>query len=285
MRSITKMLLEYQKNLHRSVAPTIVANTPMDGANDSSSAKSRNRGRLGIIIIAVLLLAAAAVALLQRDELPPPPPEASVPVKLSMLVGTQPGQSVSGNPVVPPPSVLITDDAGRPSRNQPVSVRVEPGDFVEGSEVEVVTDSEGRAVFDALVLAKAGAYRLAFSAPGCEPASSASFVVRFGPPRKMSIVAEPGDGIAGSVLAGNPSVLVADLAGNPVPGVDVDVSLAPGVAGTLGGRTTVPTDAQGLAVFDDLVITETGSDYRLDFTARATGVNGVTSAPFALTNS
>jgi hypothetical protein len=100
----------------------------------------------------------------------------------------------------------------------------------------------------------------------------------------LSVVREPQSGTAGTALSGEPSVKVTDEAGNPVPGINVDARLD--AAGEAADKiATAPTDVEGLAVFPDIVIPAPGAEYRLNFKARAAGVNDVVSAPFNLTNS
>jgi 5-hydroxyisourate hydrolase-like protein (transthyretin family) len=207
-----------------------------------------------------------------------------VPVEPSIVLTTEPRQSVSGGQLTPVPAVQVTDSKGSPVSGAVVSVSVEPAAFTQGSKMQVTTDAEGRAVFDSLSISKAGAYRLEFSADGYRPARSADFVVRFGIPRVLSVVREPQSGTAGTALSGEPAVKVTDEAGNPVPGINVDVLLeAPGAdTSTLA---TVPTNADGLAVFSDLVIPGVGDGLRLKFDARAAGVNDAVSGPFSVTQS
>jgi 5-hydroxyisourate hydrolase-like protein (transthyretin family) len=237
----------------------------------------------------VVILALASLigwAVFFRQAPPSPSPTASVAagpvVEPALRIAVQPEQSESGRQVRPAPSVVVTDDQGRPVAGAVVSASVEPASFADGSVVEVTTDGEGRAVFDSLLLAQAGAYRLAFTSAGYDTAHSSEFVVRFGPPRLMAVVREPQTGAAGAPIPGEPAVRVTDEAGNPVPDVNVEVTSEEGVIA--GGRTTVPTDAQGMAVFSDLVIPRAGADYRLKFNARAAGVEDALSSPFSLTN-
>lgn len=238
----------------------------------------------GFFVIAFILVVAA---LLFSWHAPTPAAPDTVAAQVPMVeplmaVAVQPEQSVSGSKVSPAPAVVVTDERGRPVAGATVMAAVEPGTFADGSVTEAKTDDEGKAVFDSLRVAKAGAYRLSFSAAVFAPVRSAEFVVRFGIPRVLSLVREPQSGAAGAPVPGEPTVRVTDDAGNPVPGVNVDAVLeAPGSAGKLA---TVPTDVEGLAVFSDIVITAPGSDYRLKFDARAAGVNDVVTPPFNLTN-
>jgi 5-hydroxyisourate hydrolase-like protein (transthyretin family) len=236
-----------------------------------------------LVLALALLIGALLYTRMASAPVVPPPSVAEVPtVEPSLNISVQPEQSVSGNQVSPAPSVVLTDEHGRPAAGAVVSASVEPGTFADGSVAEAKTDAEGKAVFDSLRVSQAGAYHLTFSAAGYAPARSAEFVVRFGIPRVLTLVREPRSGAVGAPVQGEPAVRVTDDAGNPVPGVNVDALLE--VPGSDGKLATVPTDVEGLAVFSDIVIPAPGTDYRLKFDARAAGVNDVVSTPFNLTN-
>jgi 5-hydroxyisourate hydrolase-like protein (transthyretin family) len=261
-------------------------------SNHHDAAITAHRGRR-MLTASLLIIAFAALvgwAFFYR-ALPPPPSASPVTnsatsplVEHALSVTVEPEQSVSGRQVRPAPSVILTDDQGRPVAGAVVSASIEPPSFADGSVAEATTDEEGRAVFDSLVVAQAGAYRLAFTSTGYDTARSAEFVVRFGIPRVLTVVREPLHGAAGAPVAGEPSVRITDDAGNPVPGINVDARLE--AAGTAAEKiATSPTDDQGVAVFTDIVIPAPGADYRLKFKARAAGVNDAVSTPFNLTNS
>ena len=250
-----------------------------------------SRGGWRVIVGTLVIIAFAFLigwVLSSRPPLPLPTPDASVAaapsVEPALSIAVQPEQSVSGRQVRPAPSIVLTDNQGRPVAGAVVSASVEPSSFADGSVAEVTTDAEGRAVFDSLVLAQAGAYCLAFSSAGYDTARSSEFVVRFGIPRVLTMVREPTGGAAGAPLPGEPTVRVTDNAGNPVPGINVDAILETSGA-SADKLATAQTNAEGLAVFPDIVIPAPGSSYRLKFSARAAGINHVLSAPFDLTNS
>jgi len=258
-------------------------------SSSGQSAPSTSGDTKGSVIawaLGLLLAAVIAVTFFFRGNIgsQPSAQTALSPVEPSITVTTQPRQSVSGGQLTPVPVVQVTDSKGSPVSGAVVAVSVEPAQFTQGCKLQVTTDAEGRAIFDSLSISKAGAYRLDFSADGYRPARSADFVVRFGIPRVLSVVREPQSGTAGTSLPGDPAVKVTDEAGNPVPGINVDVLLeAPGAGSSK--LATVPTDADGLAVFSDLVIPGAGDGLRLKFDARAAGVQDTLSGPFNLTNS
>lgn len=203
----------------------------------------------------------------------------------SLNIEMEPRESVSGRALQPVPAVVLTDAKGRPAVGVVVQAVLQSGSLAPESVAQATTDSAGRATFDALKVEKTGAYRLDFSAAGYPAAQTAEFVVRFGIPRVLTLVREPQGGAAGAPVGGDPAVRVTDEAGNPIPGIDVDVLLEQPTGAQPGKLARVRSNGEGLAVFSDLVVPAPGSDYRLRFEARAAGVNNVLSSPFSLTNS
>lgn len=198
-------------------------------------------------------------------------------------IAVEPRQSVAGELLSPAPAVSVLDDRNQPVAGVMVTVSLNGEALMQGSTAEATTDDKGRATFDNLRIAQAGAYRLAFSAPGFDTATSAEFVVRFGPPRRMDFVHEPGSGLKGKPISGPPAVRVTDAAGNPVPGINVEVMAIAGTDET-PVLSTIMTDNDGSAVFGYLMVPGVGGECRLKFDARAAGVNDLISTPFVLTN-
>src|SRR5262249_55107013 len=82
---------------------------------------------------------------------------------------------------------------------------------------------------------------------------------------KVDFVKGPSNGTAGTVLAPPVTVQVQDASGKAVSGpftVTLTLGTNPGNA-TLGGTTTVTTDASGLATFSDLKVSSPGLGYTL----------------------
>ena len=271
----------------------------MRSSNDTSNGSAiASRGGWRVIfgalaIIALVSLVGWAVFLRPIPPLPASPAApASGPVagetsdsSPSLNIQVEPRQTVSGNALEPVPAVVLTDAKGRPAAGVVVQAVLQSGSFAPGSVAEATTDSTGRATFNALTVEKAGAYRLDFSANGYPAAQTAEFVVRFGTPRVLILVREPQGGDAGAPVGGDPAVRVTDQAGNPIPGIDVDVLLEPATGAPTGKLARIRSDGEGLAVFSDIVVPSPGTGYRLRFEARAAGVNNVLSSPFSLTNS
>lgn len=235
-------------------------------------------------LVLVFGLIGAAALLLRPENAVQPVAGVETSIEPCIKIEVAPRQSVSGNDLQPSPSVVVLDDRGRPAAGVVVSAVLSSGALAPAVVDRATTDSEGKALFDSLKVDKAGAFRLAFTADGFQPAETAEFVVRFGIPRVLTIVREPSSGAAGLPVAGEPAVRITDEAGNPVPGVNIDALLeSADIADSK--LATVPTNAEGLAVFSDVIIPLPGSNYRLKFDARAAGVKDVISSPFNLTNS
>lgn len=212
------------------------------------------------------------------------PGEVATPAPRNEIVITQhPRQTMSGRAIKPHPAVQVFGRWGRPASGVAVRVTPSPGQFEPTSVTEVMTDAEGRAVFDNLFIAQADAiYRLQFSAEGYEPVTSKQFNIVFGPPRKMSLLSQPMNSVAGQPLEGGVAILLTDAAGNPVPNVNVRVSPQPEGVVISSGETISATDNRGIAVFPELVIEEPTSLCQLVFECLAAGVNPVTSETFAV---
>ncbi len=99
-------------------------------------------------------------------------------------------------------------------------------------------------------------------------------------PAEMSVVEQPTATWApqqGGRIDPAPAVRVRDAAGTPLPGQEVSARLAVGGFAD-GSRTTVTTDHEGIARFDDLLIVEPAEDERIVFSVE--GVDDVRSDPF-----
>jgi hypothetical protein len=193
----------------------------------------------------------------------------------------QPMQSVSGESISPHPVVQVigTDGSGLPGVK--VVARLNSGDFAEESRTELVTDASGIATFSELLIDPSQpSYVVRFIAEDFGEVATKEFNVRFGPPRKMTVLNEPLDSLVGQTIEGSPSVLVTDMAGNPVRGVNVMVSAKTAEPFVLEGSKVAQTDNAGIAIFDDLVSPNPASNCRLHFDPAVAGVNSVESQTF-----
>ena len=121
----------------------------------------------------------------------------------------------------------------------------------------VATDASGIASFtDLKITGSVGTFQLNFTAPSLEGIRGDAVEVKAGPPETLFILQQPSAQTReGVVLAEQPIIELRDASGNPakVAGVVVTVSIALG-AESLEGTRSVPTNADGQAVFTDLAI-------------------------------
>ncbi len=147
--------------------------------------------------------------------------------------------------VSPTPAVLVTDQFGNPVSGVTVTFAATAanGSVTGGS---VATNGTGVATVGSFKLSTAARTdTLTASAPGLP---SVSFIVTAGADVPNTAAKNGGDGqtaAAGSTLPTNPSVLVKDQYGNPVPGFAVTFVVATGGGAVTGGNAT--TNASGIA--------------------------------------
>jgi len=112
--------------------------------------------------------------------------------------------------------------------------------------------------------------------------SSSAFSVAQGPPNKLEIELQPGDGKGGESLMQQPVIKVVDLSGNFNPDVSGSVISAAidangGVVGQLTGDLSVEV-VQGKAQFANLVVDKAGELYTFVFSSP--GLTALSSNPF-----
>jgi len=84
-----------------------------------------------------------------------------------------------------------------------------------------------------------------------------------GEPNLLVIISQPESSVAGNPIANTPAVRVSDEFGNNIPGLDIDVTEQDG-QNFASGTDRISTNSQGVAEFNDLVITDAGR-YNLVF--------------------
>src|SRR5207249_12224844 len=106
-----------------------------------------------------------------------------------------------------------------------------------------------------------------FSSTGLTSATSSNVVLDGGPPANIAVNTQPTSALDKEVFdpTDQPVVTVTDAGGNVSPRALVTASIGSGT-GTLQGRDTATTDANGVARFTDLGISGAGSQ-TLEFTA------------------
>ncbi|MEY7848955.1 Ig-like domain-containing protein [Natrarchaeobius sp. A-rgal3] len=187
-------------------------------------------------------------------------------------VDGQPGTTAAGEPIAGPPTVSVTDAAGDPVYGVDVTATVVDGS-VDGGTETVPTDWVGTATFDDLSIEAPGEYELEFSIDDADSdvadgdsARTDRFTVEPGPADSVIADAHPtATQTAGEPIDGEPSAVVTDSFGNPVSAVSVSVEAVVADGSVEAGTTTVDTDANGTATFDDLTIEHADEGYRLEF--------------------
>jgi hypothetical protein len=128
------------------------------------------------------------------------------------------------------------------------------------SPESVVTDAAGRAATSATMGERPGSYGLAAKAESLEGSPVLFTVTAVGP--QLAITTEPSPTAAAGVpLEQQPKLQLQDPFGAPLAreGVSVTVQIATG-GGSVGGKTTAKSDANGVVSFQDLEVRgETGS--------------------------
>jgi hypothetical protein len=159
-----------------------------------------------------------------------------------------------------PLEVIVTDDDNRPIPDVEVSFTVAGPDGGTVSDPAIRSDHQGRVQVKWTLGAHAGAQTVQAEAANSSgstlsgsPLTFSAEAVRPAPARILLLQAPPTLVQNGILFDRQPVVGILDPYNQPVPGVDVTVSIASGV-GTLNGTTTVSTDAEGRATYGDLAI-------------------------------
>ena len=183
-----------------------------------------------------------------------------------VTIETDPKVTATDNSIRGPPAVNATDEFDNPVEDVEVTVTVPADNTSVSGETSVDTDENGVATFESVRIPEQGAYKLTFEAEDVEDdAETRSFDVRT--PSNISVAQEPPDTNVSEEMEPAPAANVTDDDGNVVPGVDVTVKATDEDDDSvdIDGDTTVSTDDQGIATFDDLEFTEEG-EYTLTFT-------------------
>ena len=188
----------------------------------------------------------------------------------SIVVETQPADTVAGQNVSGPFELTVVDEFDNPVPNTDVNVRTN-GSRADAVTATVETDATGRAAFSDLVVESAGTYELLVAVESVRgTVATDAFSVRPARASEISVAVEPEDGQVGDVLSGPPTALVTDAYGNAVGRHTVTISVED--TAFENGTATVTTGSTGQAVFDDLVVSDPGV-YRLSFDAHGVSEN------------
>jgi hypothetical protein len=226
-------------------------------------------------VLAVLLLTC-------KPEATGPSATAATHVKFSV----KPSNTTAGATIAPAVQVSARNAEGKLVSSFTGTITLEIGTNPGGgtlSGTTTVAAVNGVATFSNLSIDKAGTgYRLIAAAGGLAPSTSSKFDITGGSASQLSLMVGPTATTAGEVISPSVEVAALDALENTADGytgdVTVTITAGTGTAGaTLTGATTAAA-AGGLAVFSDLSIDMSGTDYTL--TVSASGLPNATSAPF-----
>lgn len=195
-------------------------------------------------------------------------------------------EAVSGNAqtgvvgrVLPDPLVVVVTDAnGTAMSGQTVEWRAPGGGSVSSGSVK--TGPEGRASVERVLGPVAGEQTTTATVSGLSPVTFVATAIGGNPTGGIVVTTNPPVAALTKEVfdpVAQPAVMVTDGLGAPVEGAEVAVRIASG-SGTLEGKTTAATAANGVARFTDLGINGTG-DHILEFTA---GEASFTSSPVSV---
>ncbi|HUG27874.1 MAG TPA: Ig-like domain-containing protein [Gemmatimonadales bacterium] len=203
----------------------------------------------------------------------------------ALAIQTQPPPSTSSGAVLSPqPVVRVVDESGNTVTSSSLAVTASlasgPGTLDGPKTLAAVNGVVSYA--DLVITGPTGTYQIGFGATGVSGATSGTISVGAGAAAGLELVGTPPtSGTNDEALTPAVSVRLVDGAANPVAqsGVSVSAVLASG-PGSLGGTVTVNTDGNGIATFDNLIITGTVGSYTIRF--EVSGITPVTTGPIAL---
>jgi hypothetical protein len=209
----------------------------------------------------------------------------TLPPATKLAITTQPGATAtSGAALSPQPVIQLQDANGNAVSQAGVSVTaaVASGGGTLTGTATVSTNATGAASFTNLAITGNGGQTILFTASGLTSVTSSTITLSPPPATKLAITTQPGaTATSGAALSPQPVVQLQDASGKAVSqsGVQVHAAIASG-GGTLGGTTTVATNASGAASFTNLAITGSGGQ-TIQFTA--TGLTSITSSTVTIT--
>ena len=195
----------------------------------------------------------------------------------SMSITQQPLESVVTGFIEGPPSVTLTDTYGNLVPGANVTVTTATGYVINAGTLTKATNSSGVAIFDDLSITTPDiGYRLVFDpAPIGISNQTSDFFDVTAPTGSMEVTVQPATQTAAGATMASISVELVDLVDAPISGVDITIALNKN--NFASGTVTKSTNGSGIAVFDDLVITEAAEDYVLIFDADQNGVPNISS--------
>ncbi|WP_462319673.1 hypothetical protein, partial [Marinilabilia sp.] len=193
---------------------------------------------------------------------------------------SQPLETITDEVIEGTPAVVVYDEMDNPMGGVTISATVN-GFFAGGSTTELITDSNGEAVFDNLAISDVGTYEITFEdqSPAGLSIISQSFEV-VSPTLSMVMHQQPMESVAGQTIAGPASVKRANLYGQGFEGVEGTAYLNQYDFASEVSTYTATTNSSGIAEFDGLVIEKAAANYQIIFEADYSGVNNITSNGF-----
>lgn len=205
----------------------------------------------------------------------------------SLTLTTQPSASAQVGVAFPTqPVVQLQDVSGNPvsQAGTVVTAAIASGGGTLGGTPTASTNASGTATFtDLQITGSVGDRTLSFSAPSLTSVTSNTIAVGPAPASQVTITTQPSATATNDApFSQQPVLQLRDAGGNAVPqaGVALTAAIASG-GGTLGGATTVNTDASGIATFTNLKITGVVGDRTLSFSA--SGLTAATSGTVSVT--
>jgi hypothetical protein len=193
----------------------------------------------------------------------------------------QPTTAAAGATLTPAVTVLATNVSGQPVTNVSVTLSLISGSGPFNGTLTQTTDVNGLATFNNLSFTSAGTKQLQ-AAAGAATTSSSTFNITPAIAAALAFVVPPSESLTNTAIVPAPTVQVLDAYGNLVStnGVSVTMALSSGT-GSLNGTTSANTDANGLATFSNLRLSQSGTK---QLTASATALSSAVSASFRITN-
>ncbi|MEO8336147.1 MAG: Ig-like domain-containing protein, partial [bacterium] len=192
-------------------------------------------------------------------------------------------QQIAVGAAIPAIEVQITDANNNPVAQANVSVNLNGNVQPSGNNFNVTlqTDARGIASFTlSPYVGPVGNMTLTFTGTGFTTLTSSPIPVVAGAPAALRMASQPSTSAqSGVALPAQPSVQLLDAGLNAVTTAGIAITATVGGA-TLGGTTTVNTNASGVAVFTNLSLTGPLGQYTLLFTSPS--LNSVTSGSIDL---
>jgi len=204
------------------------------------------------------------------------------PSSLTLVSGNNQTANV-GQTLSEPFVVKITDSFENPVPGQAIDFTIT--EMPEGatgqalSESTVNTNAGGEASVTLTLGDKPGTYSVSAVAAAVSAGVTFTATAQSGQASQLTITQQPTTTVAGESLSPAPSVKLTDSFDNPIGRVEINVSLN-GTQLTAGSTTSVTTDGNGDAIFNNLVIETAGTDFELVFNSGINGIDPVVSNQF-----